>query len=536
VVPLTFTPGWEWGPTFSPDGDQVAFGWEGEKRDNWDIYIKMIGSTETRRLTTDPGFDGNASWSPDGRQIAFFRSRPGDASRTIHLISPLGGSDRKLSNHPTAGALSWSPDGRWLATAASFWTTDAGNRGIYLVAVPGGEARSITSASAPTYHTGAAFSPDGQHMAYAACRGISCHVDVVELGADYVPKGAARRLTRKVFWMGGGLAWTRDGKSVVYDDRINQRLWRVGIAGDRPPERIEVAGSGASMPTIARTKDRVAFVRSLGNEDIWRFEAGRPAEAVAASSAPDYSPQFSPDGRRFAWTSGRAGEGTEIWLAAADGTSPVQLTHGPGISQGSPHWSPDGHRIAFDSQNEDGYWHIWTVDVDGGSLRRLTQDLTDENLPTWSQDGRFIYFTSERTGAQEIWRAAATGGPAERVTHNGATYPAYESADGKTLFFVKDSGAGFFALPLGGGAERKVLDCVAWFTVGLAGVYHLGCGAAGLSSVPLSLLDPATGRDRLLGKLEKGASQITVSPDGKTILYAKNVGEGADLMLIENFR
>ena len=539
VVPLTFTPGWETGPTFSPDGDQVAFMWNGEKGDNPDIYIKMVGSTETRRLTTDPAQDGAPSWSPDGRQIAFVRSRPGEAAGTIHLISPLGGSDRKLSAHPVAGgSLSWSPDGRWLATAGSFSATDAPLRGIHLIAVPGGEARSITSPSAPTFHTSPSFSPDGHHMAYASCSDVSCHVEVVELGADYVPKGAARRLTRKVIWGAGGqaagLAWTRDGKSVVYGDRIDDHLWRVGIAGDRPPERIEVAGSGVVGVTIARSRDRLAFVRILAQNDIWRFEAGRPAEVVAASSAEDYGPHFSPDGHRFAWESGRAGEGQEIWLAAADGTSPVQLTHGPGLGQGTPRWSPNGHRIAFDSEGEDGYRHIWTVDVDGGSLRRLTQDPTDEAIPSWSQDGRFIYFNSNRTGAPDIWRAAATGGRAERVTHNGGN-SACESADGKTLFFTKSFVGPLFALPLAGGAERKVIDCVfGEFTVGLAGVYYLGCGAR---SGSLSLLDPATDRDRLLSKLENATGDgITVSPDGKTILYAKNIGEGSDLMLIENFR
>ena len=88
------------------------------------------------------------------------------------------------------------------------------------------------------------------------------------------------------------------------------------------------------------------------------------------------------------------------------------------------------------------------------------------------------------------------------------------------------------------GAERKLVDCVAgfgFFAVGLAGVYHLGCGAD--RSVPLYLLDPATGRDRLLGKVENASSLgLTVSPDGKTILYARRVGEASDLLMIENFR
>jgi hypothetical protein len=93
------------------------------------------------------------------------------------------------------------------------------------------------------------------------------------------------------------------------------------------------------------------------------------------------------------------------------------------------------------------------------------------------------------------------------------------------------------ALPLAGGPERKVLECVpsGGFAVGPGGVYHFGC-TPDPRAVPLYLLDPATGQDRLLGKLEQ-ACCLTVSPDGKTILYEKGeMFPGCDLMMIENFR
>jgi len=321
------------------------------------------------------------------------------------------------------------------------------------------------------------------------------------------------------------------------------RLWRVGIAGDQPPMRIEVAGSDGLWPTIAISRDRLAFERLLNRTHIYRFEVGRPAEAaVAPSSLGDWYPHFSPDGRRFAFESGRGGggRGDEIWLAAADGSNPTQLTHGPGTSQGSPRWSPDGQRIAFDSHGEDGHSDIWTIDADGASLRRLTSDPRDENRPSWSRDGRFVYFTaSDREGGPGVWRIPASGGKEERLTRNGPGL-ADESADGKTLFFQRDTDAGnspLLALPLAEGPERETIDCVgaSSFTVSPAGIYRLGC-VANQRTVPLYLLDPATGRDRLLGKVEWPVGGITVSPDGKTILYTKLVGEGSDLMMIENFR
>jgi eukaryotic-like serine/threonine-protein kinase len=537
VVSLTSTPGQEKEPTFSPDGNQVAFAWEGEKQDNWDIYLKMVGSAETRRLTTDAALDRFPSWSPDGRQIAFIRTSRMGGAGTIHLVSPLGGSDRRLSEQSAAwGRLSWSPDGRWLATAAPpfLMATLPEGRGVFLVAISDGAAHSITSPRAPTYHVDPAFSSDGRHLAYASCIiTLACQVDVVELDADSVPTGPARRLTRESFWM-GGLAWTRDGKSVVYDERRNGRLWRVGIAGDRPPERVEVAGFDVMWPTTAVSRDRLAFERTRTNQDIYqyRLDVSDPPKVVAASSFNDATPHFSPDGRRFVFASGRAGEGDEIWLAAADGSNPMQLTHGPGQWQG---WSPDGTRIAFDSQDKDGRWGIWTLDVAGGSLRRLTS-APDSNGPSWSHDGRFVYFSSNRTGTSNVWRVPAGGGPEERVTHTSGCFP-QESTDGKTLFFRREvADSPLLAVPVAGGPERKVVDCAtSGFTVGLAGVYHLGC-AQDRRALPLYLLDPATGRDRLLGTLGTPWEGITVSPDGKTILYAKIVGEGSDLMMIENFR
>jgi Tol biopolymer transport system component len=544
LVPLTSTPGSETYPTFSPDGEQVAFAWDGEKGDNTDIYVKMIGSTETHRLTTDPATDSYPSWSPDGRQIAFVRLSTGSRTGRIHVISPLGGSDRRLSDQLVSGdPLSWSPDSRKLVTGAPSGGAGVASdlpRGTRLIDASSGDVRSITSPTGPAHDSQPALSPDGRHLAYASCsRSYACHVDVVELGPDDMPKGAARRLTRRVIWP-MGLAWTRDGASVVFGDNLSGRLWRVGLLGDHPPERIEIAGFGHGFfPAIAVSRDRLAFVRSGFSLAIYRFEAGRPPEAVAASSTSfwDRNPHLSPDGSRLAFESNRGGGGDEIWVAAADGSNPVQLTHGPGLWQGSPRWSPDGRRIAFDSFGEDGQWDIWTIDGDGGSLRRLTSNPADENMPTWSHDGRFVYFSSNRTGAETIWRVPAMGGSEEQVTHTGGGRSG-EAADGKTLFFQRATivRSPLLAVSLAGGPERTAIDCVpgTGYAVGVAGVYHVGCNG-GAHGLPLSLLDPATGRERLLGMLEGFQEGLTVSPDGKTILYGK-VGEASEVVLIENFR
>ena len=546
LVPLTTTAGDENYPTFSPDGDQVAFAWNGEKGDNWDIYVKMVGSSEARRLTTDPAADTLPSWSPDGRQIAFVRSSAGSYTGTIHVISPLGGADRKVSDQPVAvGQLSWSPDSRWLATGAPFLYALIRSdlpRGIRLVDVSSGETRSVTAPPEPTYHTYPALSPNGRRLAYASCSSgwASCHLEVSEFRSDGVAKGAARPVTR-----GGiapaGLAWTRDGTSLVYGDAVSgNRLWRVSLQGDEPPRQIESAGFNAAWPAIAASRDRLAFVRFQARWGIYRFEAGRPAVAVVVYSFNDWNPHLSPDGSRIAFESNRGGAGHEIWLAAADGSNSTQLTHGPGLWQGSARWSPDGRRVAFDSYGEDGKSEIWTIDPDGGSLRRLTSSPAAHTMPTWSHDGRFVYFTSQRAGTETIWRVPVAGGPEEEVTHTGGGR-CEEAADGQTLFFQRASfgDSPLLGVSLAGGQERTVIDCVPRFGYALsrAGIYHEGCGGDP-RVVPLLLRDTATGGDRLLGTLERaaGGGGLTVSADGSVILYSKGIGEGSDLVLIENFR
>jgi len=81
AVPLTTYPGIQAGASFSPDGNQVAFTWNGEKQDNLDIYVKLIGTAgPPLRLTSNPAPDFSPAWSPDGRFVAFLRLGPDGTS------------------------------------------------------------------------------------------------------------------------------------------------------------------------------------------------------------------------------------------------------------------------------------------------------------------------------------------------------------------------------------------------------------------------------------------------------------------------
>jgi Tol biopolymer transport system component len=314
----------------------------------------------------------------------------------------------------------------------------------------------------------------------------------------------------------------------------------VGVDGTRPPERIEIAGADARSPAIARSRDRLAFTRESEDTDIYRFEVGHPAQLVVGSSREEVEARLSSDGRRLVFGSMRSGETSGIWVANADGSGAHELTHGPGFVQGSPSWSPDGRRIAFDAFTDDKYWHVWLIDADGGTPRRLTTQVGDENVPTWSRDGRWIYFSSEQGAGRDIWRVAATGGVPQRMTHGVSSPFACESLDGKTLFFqLKDADSPLMAMTLANGRTRQLVACVktSAFGAGPQGVYYVPCDPS--PDPPVHVLNLETGRDRRLGTLEKllpGPLGLAVSPDGKSIVYPRVMNENRDLMLIENFR
>ena len=146
ILPITSDPGSEITASFSPDGNQVAFAWRREGREDYDIYVKVVGSDKLLQLTNTPEWDMAPAWSPDGREIAFHRSgREGGSG--IFTVSPLGGPERLVTGlggiglaywwptpRFTTQQFSWSPDGKWLAHA-----------GISLISAATGEKRRLTS-------------------------------------------------------------------------------------------------------------------------------------------------------------------------------------------------------------------------------------------------------------------------------------------------------------------------------------------------------------------------------------------------------
>jgi Tol biopolymer transport system component len=548
VVPLTTFVGREDSPSFSPDGSQVVFAWNGEKQEKWDLYVKIIGSATALRLTTDAADNRFPAWSPDGKQIAFIKR----GQRTgLYLISPLGGPEQKIADFDAAdGPPAWSPDGKLLLVAKPYsqQTSTSGGGTVFVVPAGGGEPRPILVPDPGGSYLYPAFNSSSRSLAVATCKGVfllrTCDVDTVSLNSEWLPQGKPRRLSPMSTYV-SGLAWTADGRALVVGASTSPvsdfYLWLVE-SNSGVPKRLEIASQGASSPAVALKGRRLAFSRRIHDSDVWGLELGGPAVTIRpflVSSTYDASAQFSPDGSRIAFASDRDGI-MAIWLTQTNGSGLIKVSRGPENFNGSPRWSPDGRWVAFDARNTAGEWSIQTVETGGGPARHVVSEPFNASVPSWSRDGKWIYFTSERTGRSEIWRAPAQGGSAEQITRNGG-YVALEGADGRTLYYTKTidttSELPLYAKPLAGGEEEQVLAGVRHraFQVFGDGIYYItGRGPAGDE---IRFYEFAKKRTRVVAPIEGQVGLgFSVSPDRNTFLFTKVVSEGSDLMLIENFR
>jgi eukaryotic-like serine/threonine-protein kinase len=418
---------------------------------------------------------------------------------------------------------------------------------LYLVEVENGSTRRLTKPpDEKTRDENGAFSPNGRLLAFTRSgRWYQCGLYLLNLGADYRPLGEPRRLID----LGGqidGLAWTADGKEIVYSfsslgeagfGESGNRLMRLRIDGDSLPKRLTFSGPEAIRPAISRQGSRMAFLRDLTDFDIWQIEAGKPMKRLISSTRTDADPQYSPDGKRVAFFSDRTGIG-QIWACDRDGGNLVQLTSFETGRPGTPRWSPDGQGIAFDRLTLNGQ-RIYLMAADGGHVRRLTagEESRDEAVPSWSRDGKWIYYASNVTGRNEIWRAPAQGGRGSQITHAGGLL-AFESRDGGSVYYNKDGDPGLWVLRLGAAEESLVLKSTfgGAFDVTEDGVYYFAQHLAeGVTSLRFRNFKSGKDVEITAIRLLPGGG-MSVSPDRKTILVSGTDHLESNVMVVDNFR
>lgn len=513
LVPISAEFGEEMNPRLSSDGSRILSVHRDSTGAMW-VVVRLVDGSVPQRIARSAG--RSAAWSPDGSRIAFVAVDAGQLA--IATMPSLGGPATILTglSTPSVLGIDWSPDGSDIV----YSTHDAPFESYHVnrIAVTSLRADALTTGEGAT--VGDAFptyAPDGRSIAFTRF--------VTETSGDVyiltLPAHALRRITfegRNIT----GLSFNARGDSLLFvsDRDGGSALWCLPVRGGEPTRVVgsDLRIGGVSVP---RAKGSLVVAASTVTQQLRIVDrnAGAAAKIIVSTSRADALPSLSPDARRIAFISDRAGA-QDVWLMSSRGDTLAQVTKAGGFAS-TPAWSPDGTKLVVGrrtpSTNE-----IWTIDVATHASRRLPMTLHAPVFPSWSADGQSIILSSFETSDWQIWRVPIAGAP-HQLTKSGGIR-GIERADGR-LFFTKPQRAGLWTVS-GSGAdslvEARVLaaDWTNWAIGGgmLVFVDRDAAGFQRLVARPMREREGTTVIDSVQTPI--GAAGVSVSLDGRLIVFS----------------
>ena len=383
-------------------------------------------------------------------------------------------------------------------------------------------------------------------------RALLLHARVSSVCPSVTAEGRAPRMIRETSGWMKGLEWQADGKALLFSENHtgveHEVLRELNVANGSVRDRLVGLDSAFSDDFSAKA-GRLAFVVNSGvKSNIWRgdlLHANAPRVKLISTTRDQFCPKYSPDGRHVAFGSNRGGP-PEIWMSDPAGQNVVQLSNLRGMATGSPAWSPDSRKVVFDSRIKTPEGQIradvYIVDIVERTPRKLSTDTPGAFNPSWSHDGKWIYFVggSNDAAGERIYRVSPEGGKSEVLTNARGYWP-LESPDGQTLYFAENSGTSFTLHTASlnpTGTESHVdgvppLSFVANWDIVQGGVYFFPMD----DILTLNYFDFSTRKARPIFKISGGGAfpGLSVSADGRYILYPELDDYRSDIMLVDNF-
>jgi Tol biopolymer transport system component len=294
-------------------------------------------SSGTVRLTNDEVDQETPTWSPDGKKIAFVACTHIDCE--IYAMNTDGTDITNLSNNPAPDMLGfgWSPDGKRIAFLSNFRTGELSSD-IYIMNSDGSNQVRLTNSQQESKsrgnrwdwspYPGISWSPDGNEIVFSG--------------------GWSSANPNAHFWNGGDIYVIHaDGSGLT--NLTNSKAWTEQVPAWSPDgTKIAFGRSPTSLDTGADI-----YVMSPDGSNLTNLTSDLAKDNVLSrklAKVSDFEPDWSPDGKRIAFTSDRR-INSDIYIMDANGSNLVNLTHNK-AADSNPSWSPDGHKIAFISDRD----------------------------------------------------------------------------------------------------------------------------------------------------------------------------------------
>jgi Tol biopolymer transport system component len=426
----------------SPDGMRLAVtlrGADGRVR----LYTRLLRQSQ---LTPLAGTE-NAStpfFSPDGQWIGFA------TDGKLKKISVEGGAAVTLCDAPNMRGANWGDDGN---IVLALNPTGALSR----VSSAGGAPAPLTKVNPEERtHRWPQVLPGSQAILFTAHSGTAnyddANIDVFSL------KTGQRKTVQRGGFSGRYLA-TPDGSGrLIYMHQGTLfaapfDLGKLELAGAAVPALEEVSSSGNGGGDFAFSPTGTfVYLSGKGSQGSWAIswvDRSGKTQPLHATLGSYFTPRFSPDGRRLAFTVS-SGQGYDVWVKDLDRDTPSRLSFLKSTNNW-PVWTPDGKNIIFKSIDPGKPGLYWTRSDGAGEAQRLTDGKLDEFPYSISPDGGRLAFSGTTAGNIDLFTAAIEGDPAHPKlgkpelflgTPFVEAYPAF-SPDGRWLAYMSlESGTG----------------------------------------------------------------------------------------------